>query len=112
MTALHALNIPVVTRREVRRPRLGDLIYDPVAQSSFLYDGSAWVTVGGGDIGPQGPAGPPGATGAQGPAGADGADGAKGDKGDTGDVGPQGPAGADGVDGDVAIQHVLMLGGM
>lgn len=88
------------------------------ASDAVFYDGSAYISLSGGntanqpdlgapwavlaqqgDSGPEGPAGPAGATGSTGPSGPAGETGATGVAGPTGPQGPIGPAGPEGATG-------------
>lgn len=102
-------------------PTLSPLWFNPSTSNFFIYDGTEWVTIGGGAsgasayeiavsngysgtetqwlaslVGATGPTGATGATGATGSTGASGTNGTNGAKGDTGDTGPAGPGVATG----------------
>jgi len=86
----------------------GAVVRSTADSATYVNDGTSWVALATGKLGPQGPAGPQGAMGAtgsvgpvgsQGPVGATGATGAIGAKGDNGETGPAGPTGATGATG-------------
>ena len=66
----------------------GAVVRNTADSATYVYDGSNWVALAIGKMGPQGPTGPQGLVGA---------------KGDKGDIGPIGPQGLAGVKGDVGL---------
>ena len=88
-------------------PQVNDVYTDSSANTSFIWDGDKWITVGGGANFAQGPPGPPGGPGEPGPSGPQGNSitgppgpqgpgGGSGGPGPTGPPGPQGPGGSNG----------------
>ena len=77
----------------------GAVVRSTADDATYVNDGTNWVALAMGKVGPQGPAGPQGATGSVGPVGPQGAVGATGATGATGPMGPQGIAGPAGPQG-------------
>ena len=85
-------------------PQVNDVYTDSSANTSFIWDGDKWITVGGGANFAQGPPGPPGGPGEPGPSGPQGNSitgppGPQGPGGSNGGPGPQGPPGPQGGSG-------------
>ena len=87
-------------------PEINDVYTNTNTNTSFIWDGDKWTTVGGsganfaqGPTGEPGPTGPTGPTGGAGSPGPDGPTGPQGGNGGPGPTGPQGPGGGSGPTG-------------
>ena len=79
----------------------GAMLFRTDTGAHRAFNGAAWASSGGGEMGPQGPQGIQGPAGPAGPAGDAGP---TGPAGTSGSVGPQGPAGLDGSNGAAGAQ--------
>jgi hypothetical protein len=98
--------VTTIQRNAIVTPATGLLVYDTDYSQFWYFDGTIWVPINGGAMGPTGPTGASGVNGATGPAGPTGV----GLTGATGPTGSPGMAGANGVTGPTGATGIGLTG--